>query len=147
MEDFVSFDLAKKLKEKGFREECIAYYHTDGELLYNIDQYRGGDYKSLLRSYNSLPKNPIGAEQIDAPTISQVSKWLREEYKLYLCPCVIADYEDDYHPNITYWSFIIVNIETGDSIYREYEKINEARYNSHDQAALAGIEYVIDNLI
>lgn len=58
--DFVTFEIAKKLKEKGFREECIAYYHTDGELLYNSDQYRGGNYKSLWNSYNSLPKNPIG---------------------------------------------------------------------------------------
>lgn len=42
-EDFVPFELAKKLKEKGFKEECIAYYHADGELLYNIGQYRGGE--------------------------------------------------------------------------------------------------------
>ena len=26
MEDFVNFEVAKKLKEKGFREECFGYY-------------------------------------------------------------------------------------------------------------------------
>ena len=137
MEDFVPFDLAKKLREKGFREECIAYYHTDGELLYNRDQYRGGNYKSLLRSYNSLPKNPIGCEQIDAPTISQVLKWLREE-KIYIVPTFCVDQNDN-----GYWDFRLISTMDGMLIYDEIKN----RYNSYEQAALAGIEYVLNNLI
>lgn len=137
MEDFVPFDLAKKLREKGFREECIAYYHTDGELLYNRDQYRGGNYKSLLRSYNSLPKNPIGCEQIDAPTISQVLKWLRKE-KIYIVPTFCVDQNDN-----GYWDFRLISTMDGMLIYDEIKN----RYNSYEQAALAGIEYVLNNLI
>ena len=137
MEDFVPFDLAKKLREKGFREECIAYYHTDGELLYNRDQYRGGNYKSLLRSYNSLPKNPIGCEQIDAPTISQVLKWLRKE-KIYIVPTFCVDQNDN-----GYWDFRLISTMDGMLIYDEIKN----RYNSYEQAALAGIEYVLNKLI
>ena len=139
MEDFVTFEIAKKLREKGFREECIAYYHTDGELLYNRDQYRGGNYKSLLRSYNSLPKNPIGCEQIDAPTIYQVMKWLFDKKQLFVnISCNLCD---------EFGLFF--------AIYKKGEETWEAcglddnYYNKPEEAALAGIEYVLDldNLI
>lgn len=29
-EDFVTYELAVKLKEKGFDEPCYGYYHRDG---------------------------------------------------------------------------------------------------------------------
>lgn len=139
MEDFVPFEIAKKLKEKGFSEECIAYYHTDGELLYNRDQYRGGDYKSLLRSYNSLPKNPIGCEQTDAPTISQVLKWLREE-KGFIINVFL---DDDSDTPVTYEIYDVNNeIECVRHHHGEYFTIED-----WDKASLAGIEYVLDDLI
>lgn len=149
--EFAPFETAKKLKEKGFKKECLAYYHTDGELLYNKDQYRGGDYRSLLKSYNSLPKNPVGCEQIDAPTTSQVLKWLSKEKKLYIEPCVLADADTNTDGKIIneyiYWSFSITSIETANMIYFEYEHIDDKRFDSYEQAALAGVEYVLDNLI
>lgn len=140
MEDFVTFDIAKKLKEKGFIEECIAYYHTDGELLYNRDQYRGGDYKSLLRSYNSLPKNTIGCEQTDAPTISQVLKWLREEKLILIGLSPMQEYDCN---EIIEWccTIFMADKQGGLSLQEEFY------YQSYEQAALAGIEYVLDNLI
>lgn len=105
-EEFVTHEISKKLKEKGF--PLVDYI----------------------------------------PTINQAMKWLREEHKLYLSPCTITDYEDDYHhSNIVYWSFIVVSIESGDSIYREYEKLTENRYDSYESSAIGGIKYVIDNLI
>ena len=131
MEDFVTFEIALKLREKGFKEECIAYYHTDGELLYNRDQYRGGNYKSLLRSYNSLPKNPIGCEQIDAPTISQVLKWLREK-EISIEPCATP---------YSYWYYMIKEKGTIKVTYTGED------YNNYEQAALAGVAYCLENLI
>ena len=138
MEDFVTFDIAKKLKEKGFIEDCIAYYHTDGELLYNRDQYRGGDYKSLLRSYNSLPKNPIGCEQTDAPTISQVLKWLREEKDIDLVINPVFFYDDLGRMR-----------EYGCKVFApSLNKPKHCGYHEKwEQASLAGIEYVLDDLI
>lgn len=77
----------------------------------------------------------------DAPTISQALKWLRDTHKLFISPCIIADYQDDFHRDTTYWSFIVVNIESGDSIYKEYERVTEKRYDTYEQAALAGVNY------
>lgn len=135
MKDFIPFEIAIKLREKGFREECIAYYHTDGELLYNRDQYRGGNYKSLLRSYNSLPKNPIGCEQIDAPTISQVLKWLREEKKIHIT--VEID-------NNGWYYTVSPNVRLKNS---KLKIISFENKESYEQATLVGIEYVLYNLI
>lgn len=134
MEDFIPFEIALKLREKGFREECLAYYRTDGELLYNRDQYRGGNYKSLLRSYNSLPKNPIGCEQIDAPTISQVLKWLREGKGIHICiSCSIDPLANWEYEIVEIDGVVFVNADDG--------------YSTYEESALAGIEYAIDNLI
>lgn len=135
--DFVTFEIALKLREKGFREECIAYYHTDGELLYNRDQYRGGNYKSLLRSYNSLPKNPIGCEQIDAPTISQVMKWLREEKKLHIELWTVGKKPIKWCHTIT----------TLNHVGEQQGWSSGKRGDSYEQAALAGVNYCLDNLI
>ena len=140
MEDFVTYELAVKLREKGFREDCIAYYLTDGELLYNRDQYRGGDYKSLLNSYNSLPRNLIGCEPIDAPTISQVLKWLREENEIYIN---IVSYFSYAPKNNVAFAFC-ARYKEGDD-WRDVE-INES-YLTYEKCALSSIEYVLDNLI
>lgn len=138
MEDFVSFEIAKKLKKKGFREDCIAYYHINGELLYNRDKYRGGDYKSLLKSYNSLPKNPIGCEQIDAPTISQVLKWLRKEKEIDIILEPIFLYNENNRER-----------EYGIKIYApQLNKPTHLDYfKKWEKGTVAGIDYVLDNLI
>lgn len=127
--DFVPFETAKKLKEKEFSCKYPFAIYFRNRMYY--------DYGDLIDDKDA----------INAPTISQVLKWLRNTHKLFISPCVITDYQDDFHRDTTYWSFIVVNIESGDSIYREYERVTEKRYESYEQAALAGIEYVLDNLI
>ena len=56
MEDFVSFEIATKLKEKGFEWVKITTYN---------------------------PKTKVRNNHLE-PTISQVLKWLREEKKLHI---------------------------------------------------------------
>lgn len=135
MEDFVTFEIAKKLRETGYPMVEIPI--------------GGRDNQNIPVLYD-LPKEHPNWQDCKAwwvPTISQVLKWLRKTHKLFLSPCVIADYQDDFSCGMTYWSFIVVNIESGDSIYREYDRVTEKRYETYEAAALAGIEYVLDNLI
>ena len=130
MEDFVPFEIAKTLKEKGFKEECLAYYTKDSGFYYNTSY--GSDVENAFKSFNSRP-NHICGKRIDAPTISQVLKWLREEKKLFI---EISCNYTDYFPTVRLLDSRQTDYIRGDVIYSTYE-----------QAALAGIEYVLDNLI
>jgi hypothetical protein len=127
MSEFVPFKIAKKLKEKGFKEECLAYYTKDSGFYYNTSY--GSDIENAFKSFNSRP-NHICGKRIDAPTISQVLKWLRDEKKI--------------HIGVLYHNYYAVWIQP--------MKRNEAEHVIHDcktyeEAELEGIEFVLDNLI
>ena len=62
-EDYVSFETAKLLKEKGFDGECFFAFYKDGRIV--------GRYDSE-RSYNYY----------DRPTLQMAMKWLREVHNL-----------------------------------------------------------------
>ena len=123
MKDFVPFELAVKLKEKGVDCSCIGHYVNNQ--LY-IAHY--------LNAFHSDK-----GESLDAPTISQVLKWLREEKKIHLI-VEIADSGWYYtlYPNVRW----------------ENDKLKSDKYimsfkhkTSYEEAVLAGIEYILDNLI
>lgn len=59
-EDYVSFEIAKFLKEKGFEEECYLHYSSNG--------------KTQHWNYQS----PI--DGIPAPSLQMAMKWLREKH-------------------------------------------------------------------
>lgn len=135
MKDFVPFEIAKNLKEKGFREECLyCYRNRDGKLYANplYDNDATETYittNELLYSHNSKMET-----RIDAPTISQVLKWLRKEKNLHIAIDIWG----------RTWGYDIMELTSGNSLhwtaYREDIK-------SYEDAALDGIEYVLDNLI
>ena len=140
-EDFVSFDLAKKLKEKGFDEECLAYYTSEYTLYLNKvvlcdDKYLEVaeiDYEECLRSYNTQ-EDRLLRTIVDAPTISQVLKWLREEENMHVC----ISFSDNIG---ALWEYEVVLLDG--AIYRA----SNDGFVSYEEAAIEGIEYVIDNLI
>jgi hypothetical protein len=158
MEDFVTIELAKKLEEKGFDYKCLYAYKNEqiinpeivkafGELsddgYYELTKEGGGKLdwsfvyinKYQLMQYRDI-RIPI--EMIRAPTISQVLKWLREEKKLHI--------EIYMYHNCYLWE--IYNTEIYDVDFtQKSEKYSEIEYASFEDAAIAGIEYVIDNLI
>lgn len=83
--EFVSFEIAKKLKEKRFREKCFALYSSYGGIFkfneIDTDKIVGNlNIKDFGKCYNYYEKG----SNIDAPTISQVLKWLRKKKKIYI---------------------------------------------------------------
>jgi hypothetical protein len=118
-EDFIPFELALKLKEKGFNYKCYYCYKN-----------------SIIMSHCSEPLNHNGdAVTYSAPTISQVLKWLRDEKKIHIATG---------YSNVSKWRYIIIHL--GENFVKE-ANVWEKGFESYEQAALAGIEYVLNNLI
>lgn len=139
MEDFVPFEIAQKLKEKGFREKCLCYY-IDINLVYNIESPVANNQLWFCHNkYDDIWHR----DNIDAPTISQVLKWLREEKKVYIgityMPKIITKdkvFTDFYYPTIQ---------KIG--IFESMKFYNTENYKTYEEAAIAGIEHVFGNMI
>ena len=141
MEDFVTFELAKKLEKKGFIQGfnifgCRPIY-SDKETIKFISDI--GAYES-----------DYFGENISCPTISQVLKWLREKKEVYVS--VIPEYNEfnpvkgvTYRLEVAYWKDDEFGYETVEWLDKETYTI--ITFDSYEKALLEGIEYVIDNLI
>lgn len=128
MEDFVPFEIANKLKEKGFNWTCSHYYRTKSKDLFMI--FPSEDWSNI-------------EERVNAPTISQVLKWLREEKKISIEPTIHCSLK---------WMCGIYEFSDGIADFTQYDNDGVwdtiyILYDSYEQSALAGIEYTIDNLI
>lgn len=122
MEDFVPFELAVKLKEKGFDCSCVGHYVNNQ--LY-IAHY--------LNAFHSDKD-----ESLAAPTIPQVLEWLREEKEIDIILQPIFIYNENNRER-----------EYGIEIYApQLNKPTHLDYfKNWGKGAVAGIDYVLDNLI
>ena len=148
---FVSKKLALKLKNKGFDKPCFGYYYvetptgmTDGELVLSRYYGRGGTFMDTLKRHD-LPYTTSNI--VNAPTIEQVLEWLREDCGLYISMACSRNYDIDADGrelgSWVYWWYEIYAHLSANLIYQEEEK----EYDTYDEAILAGIEYVVNNLI
>lgn len=126
-EDFTPFELAVKLREKGFDEPCYGYYHCNG----------GNDSFELCGNGDCDFLNSKNQYRVAAPTISQVLKWLREKKKIHIEVMFIRPL----HNRAKYY---ITDI---DGSRGNFMDVADASYETWEQATLAGIKYVLDNLI
>ena len=132
MEDFVTFEIAKKLKEKGFKEPCLCHYVGE-DIVYNLESPIANN--QLWFSHNSYD-NIWHRDNIDAPTISQVLKWLRKEKDIYISIFI----DDDSDTPVTYG--IWKDTECVCHHQGEYFALGE-----WEECELIAIEYSLDNLI
>lgn len=128
MEDFIPFELAKKLKEKGFIGNgnigcCCGFYCEEG-LDINI-------------VYDDLDNSELLCNEYLRPTIAQVLKWLRKEKRI--------DAGSVYSNNDKVWVGYVNDMDTSDLV-SDYVLPHNS-YDSYEEATLSAIEYVLDNLI
>lgn len=82
IENFVTYEIAKKLEDIGFDEFCHFPFNENGELcqnekvLHNITNDR---YDFLI-----FDKKSIHYMGVRAPIWQQVQKWLREKHQIYI---------------------------------------------------------------
>jgi hypothetical protein len=135
-EDYVSYEVAKLLKEKGFNIECRAAYTDYGKLFTTqIQQY----ITNVLCSKGYL-------WDCTAPTLQMAMKWLREEKNIFI---VIEPHSYDYLNEKT--SSYVFAIWEGDNYMEVYSyKNSELRgisYLTYEEAVEAALKYILEKLI
>ena len=124
-EDYVSFETAKLLKEKGFDEPCECFYDTEHNDISIVNGWMDTS-NSLLEEREFLCYS--------APTLQMAMKWLREIHGLWCeiswegkglwCMEVFSLMDEEFIP---------------DSIVHEIK--------SYEEACEAAIKYCLENLI
>jgi hypothetical protein len=121
-EDYVSFEVAKLLKEKGFPQGTFrCHYIIDGNIHYKSFENRCG----------------FGDYDIIAPTLVMAMKWLKEKYNLFIQ--ITVDFSDGAYPM---YDVCIIDLAKCTSII-----VNGYNRYSYIQACEAGIKYCLENLI
>lgn len=135
--EFVNFSTAKKLKEKGFpqiEKNTLAMYDADGE------------WYSLASTIGDTEYWFYDFDMTDCvcPTISQVLKWLRKK-EVYLSVKVIeTDYAAKHWTGIMKFGYNVIAIIEPKLRHKHYDSVE---YDTYEEAALAGIEYVLDRVL
>ena len=134
--EFVSFELAKKLKEKGFTCKYPLAMYNEGEQfcpLYTSAD-RNPNIKSVFGNREYYDYDDFDEKDFIAPTIEQAMEWLRKEKRIHIVPLPSMH---GLYRSVIYKNFLIAEKPAG---YPEF-------YDSYEEAVLAGIEYVLDKLL
>lgn len=123
-EDYVSLEVAKLLKEKGYDEDCNTF----------IVEECWGFNKGELRCVDK------DRELCSCPTLYDAAKWLRNEYLLYIDVEAYYNYyevdENDFRDQERLWEYSIWE----DTTYEVYEKVeSKCSYDTYEKALNAGI--------
>lgn len=126
-EDYVSFETAKLLKNKGFDGVTEKYY-----LKYK------GEYILVSRGTAEHPDSSI-----DVPTLQMAMKWLREVHSLYV-DISFNRFNKTYHFNIVqYYQY---DNKNKPYIEQTFYVLNNM-FDSYEKAIESAIKYCLENLI
>ena len=132
-EDYVSLEIAKLLKDKGFLKgvdlrmtQNLSFYDNIG-LSYNINKY-----------YDSLIQDKI--DFVVAPTLQMAMKWLREVHNIGIFPSTYTHIAD--RKTIHSYGTAIINLKT-------YELMTDSYLSNdtYEDAVETAIKYCLENLI
>lgn len=123
-EDYVSFETAKLLKEKGYEGVIKAYYHIwdNGNRVCSVQEFIHSEAQHLY---------------FPAPTLQMAMKWLREKHNLHIGVLITYQYfPRKYEVHIMHtekYEDIVVNPGTN--------------FNTNEEACESAIRYTLENLI
>lgn len=125
-EDFVSFETAKLLKEKGFNEYCRYFFKKP-------DEGYLGKKNGLEFNQNSDHKNE---QWFACPSLSLTMKWLREVHNIHIKVHCSG------HRNYLVYAQSLVSAFCDFCI-----ESTTCSFNSYEEAVKAAIKYCLTNLI
>lgn len=119
-EDYVSFETAKLLKEKGFNEPCYSSYKKG---VLSLDSY-------------TMSNTEFNKNAISAPTLQMAMKWLRDEKNIHIKVHCSGNRNYLVYAQSLVTAFPDFCIESATCSFNTYEKACEA-----------AIKYCLINLI
>lgn len=141
-EDYVSFEVAKLLKEKKFPRFICHKHYADGEGVWvgNFNKPTP-DFKcgELVEVDCGVPTD--GCE-IDAPTIQMALKWLREE-KLYYIQIMLDSWACGAHCGF----YVVIQKTDSDFEMMLSDAVDDVFYETYETAANVALLYVLKELI
>lgn len=130
-EDYVSFEIAKLLKEKGFDEYVMRWY---------IIEDSGVIAEVASHSYSLSKNSSFKNGEIGNPTLQMAMKWLREKHNLSVEVCRTACGYVGCIVSIPSGTDIEFLEETGDDL-------SSGQYTKWEYACEAAIKYCLEQLI
>ena len=155
VEDYVSFETAKLLKENGFKEWCrccygVAVLHNGEDISFDeecdlkdegreneIEYVEGGAFY-----YFNCDNSDKDAKVWAAPTLQMAMKWLREVHNLHI----------EVYRTACGYLYIISKVPTGSDLYDDGDAYdgddeNSGQWTTNEKACEAAIKYCLHNLI
>lgn len=123
-EDYVSFETAKLLKEKGFEGRMHTFYTEEG---------------TEIESAYVVPSNFF---PIYRPTLQMAMKWLREVHHYYIQVML-----DSWVRGGRLGYYVVLQSTDSDFEMMLQDAFNEAYYQTYEEAAETAIKYCLENLI
>ena len=144
-QDYVSFETAKLLKEKGFSENTVCKYADVG----GVTEKWYDDYRERVLRFDwdegylieplIEPKEQyeIIGDTIFAPTLQMAMKWLREVHTIFIDVMTYTTGNKIQFRWVGYDKDRLFSQEEGRTIY----------FESYEQAVETAIKYTLENLI
>ena len=135
--DYCDYDTCVALKELGYKVPTSAYYMpNNNQLIFVSNPCRGGYVIDCFRSHNSFPKDVMTASYIDAPTMWEVQKWLREEKNIIV----------DVRYGALYYNVVLNHTITGGRHIVKDKNNRIADFTEYEEALSEGIKETIKHI-
>lgn len=121
MEEYITFETAKMLKEAGYDVPCDAIFTEDGIEIIDVGR----------ANYNGLYP-----DMVSRPTQEMAASWLRDRSKIHIYCFFCSDY---WHVDNVF-GYCIQSLERHEDIY------SENSYTSYEEALEAGLQEAIGGI-
>ena len=143
MEDFITYEQAKALKELGYEWKCTHYYDDNGTLTPSFEEISADGGHEYTISINNLAgnfnlQNGEDDEWCSAPTLAQAQKWLREKE---IEVGVFAKYDGEIRTGKWMWLMRKFDTHLFDTIFSE-----DVSYDTYEEALSIGINQALELL-
>ncbi len=128
-EDYVSFEVAKLLKEKGFNYPCRVVYSPKGSVKHYLKEEVWAHH---LKGHKKL-----------CPTLQMAMAWIRGTYNIHIAivPCEVS-------PGVIDYTYVLYKVDPKNWSFKNLEIQGRADTDkmSVPETCDAGIKYFLENL-